>query len=489
MLRQAPLLAIVLFASTASAQEWPQFRGPDGLGVADSTPIPASFGPEENVLWSTKIPAGHSSPCIVGNRIYLTGFGDGNVVFAVDRTSGEMLWQKEFTGAGHPNYFHPDAGPALPTPVADEERVIAYLGDYGLVAFDHEGEQLWEKRMPHPGYTFGTGNSPLLYDGILVVPRDGAPEAALLVLDASDGSELWKINRFEYNESHGTPFLWRNADRDELVVAGTNKLCSYDLGSGELLWYVDGLTGFPCTTPTADEDTLYFAAWSTPNATGRSFWEAGLGRSLELTDAEVANPALLFKRLDANADGKIEDSEVPESRMKDAFPFLDRNQSGTWELEEMTGAGTTNSAPGENLMIAVARGAEGDASESHVRWSWKRGLPYVSSPLLYGDRIWLFKAGGIASAIEAKTGKPIFERERLPDRSEYYMSPVGAAGHVIVGSAEGTLYLIDAKADGLKIEHTAEFGEGLFATPAVLDGTIYLRSESTLWAFGTPGAE
>ena len=114
---------------------------------------------------------------------------------------------------------------------------------------------------------------------------------------------------------------------------------------------------------------------------------------------------------------------------------------------------------------------------------WSRGLPYVASPLLYRDRIWLIKAGGIVSCLDAKTGKPIFNRQRLDDRSEYYMSPVGAAGHVIIGSAEGTLYLIDADADELKVEHSVQFDEELFATPAVLDGTVYLRSKSTLWAF------
>ena len=134
-------------------------------------------------------------------------------------------------------------------------------------------------------------------------------------------------------------------------------------------------------------------------------------------------------------------------------------------------------------MVAVARGAEGDASEEHVRWSWTRGLPYVASPLLYRGRVWLFKSGGIVTALDAQSGEPILDRERLSDRSEYYLSPVGAGGKVIAGSAEGTLYVIDADADELTVEHTVTFDEGLFATPAVLDGTIYLRTTSMLWAF------
>jgi outer membrane protein assembly factor BamB len=485
MLRLAALVSLAL-ATPTTAQDWPQLRGPGGLAVADDTPIPASFGPGDHVRWQTTIPPGHSSPCIVGGRIFVTGYQEEkNVVVAIDRASGAIAWSKTFEGPPHGEYFHPDAVPALPTAVSDGERVIAAFGNYGLVALTMDGELSWEVRLEHPGHTFGVGSSPLLFDGLLVFSRDGAPEAGILVLDAESGEELWRIDRFQAGESHGTPFLWRNKDRDELVVSTGGNLSSYDLASGERLWHVDGLTTFPCTTPTADEDTLYYAAWSTPNATGRSFWEAGFTRALELSQEEVDDPSLLFARLDANDDGKVVPDEVPECRFKDAFAFADRDQSGYWDVEEFLGVGDQTGGPtGKNLMIAVARGGSGDVSESHVRWSWTKGLPYVASPLLYKDRIWLFKSGGIASCLDAKTGKPVFDRERLDDRSEYYLSPVGAGGKVIAGSAEGTLYVLDATADDLVVEHSATFPEELFATPAVLDGVVYLRSKSTLWAFG-----
>ena len=485
MLRSSALAAFVLVPlAAAQGLDWAQFRGPGGLAVADDTPIPTAFGPGAKVLWSTKIPEGHSSPCVVGGRIFVTGFeGGANVVLACDRGDGQVRWSKKFEGPSHPAYFHPDAGPVLATPVSDGERVVASFGNYGLVALDLDGKVAWEKRLPHPGYAFGVGSSPLLYDGLLVVARDGAPEAAILAFDVTDGSELWRIDRFEYRESHGTPFLWHNAERDELVIAGNGRLCSYDPGTGEKLWFVDGLTAFPCTTPTADRETLYYAAWSTPNATGRSFWEGAFARSLELSDAEVADPSLLFKRLDANGDGKVGPDEVPECRAKDAFGFLDRDLSGAWEVEELLHAETPMGATGKNVMVAVGRGGKDDAKE-RVHWSWERGLPYVSSPLLYRDRVWLFQAGGLVSALDAKTGKPIIDRERLSDRSEYYLSPVGAAGHVIAGSAEGTLYLIAAEKDALVVEHTVAFDEELFATPAVLDGIVYVRTKTMLWAFG-----
>ena len=81
------------------------------------------------------------------------------------------------------------------------------------------------------------------------------------------------------------------------------------------------------------------------------------------------------------------------------------------------------------------------------------------------------------------SGKRVLDRERLPDRSEYYMSPMGLAGHVLVGSAEGTLYVLDAEAEGLEIVHYVDLKDGLFATPAVVDGALFVRTENSLWCF------
>src|SRR5688572_10006848 len=196
MIRRIALSSLVLVAPAAAQDgDWPQFRGPGGLAVASDAPIPTTFGPDDHVLWKTKIPAGASSPCIVGERIYVTGFDEpANVVLAIDRRNGEVIWTTKLEGPPYPQYVHPHAGPALATTACDGERVIACFGNYGLVALDLDGKVLWEKRMPHPQFVFGVGTSPLLYEGLVVLSRDGAPEAGILVFDAADGSELWRID-------------------------------------------------------------------------------------------------------------------------------------------------------------------------------------------------------------------------------------------------------------------------------------------------------
>jgi outer membrane protein assembly factor BamB len=259
-------------------------------------------------------------------------------------------------------------------------------------------------------------------------------------------------------------------------------LCSFDPGTGEPLWTVDGLTVFLHHADRGRRNALLAAV--DPERDRPLVLEAAFTQALDLSDAEIADPALIFKRLDKNADGKIVPDEVPECRMKDVFGFLDRDLSGAWELGEVVHADTLMPTTGENLMVAVSRGASGNATKDHVRWSWKRGLPYVSSPLWYHGRVWLLQAGGLVTAIDATTGKPIIDRARLPDRTEYYLSPVGAAGHVLAGSAEGSLYVLAADAPELVVEQTVAFDEELFATPAVLDGVNYVRTKTALWAFG-----
>ena len=478
----AAAFALLLTLPLAAQDSWPQFRGPGGLSLGSGTP-PAAFGPGESQLWRQDLPPGSSSPCIQGELVVVTGYEEGlDVVLAFDRSSGELAWRREFEGDEHPQYMHADAAPAVPTPCADADRFYCYLGSYGLVALDREGKTAWERRMPHPGYAFGIGNSPILCDGAVVVFRDGAPEAAVLALEAEDGSERWTIDRFSFGESHGTPFVWRNSERTELVIGGTARLQSFDPATGKQLWSYTGTTVFPCTSAVADEEVLFFAAWSSPNADMRTLWEVGFGRSLELTEAEMADPALIFERFDRNNDGKILPEELPECRVKDAFVYLDQNKDGHWDRDELLTP--LPPAPGKNLMIAVPAGVEGQVSDEDLLWKYTRQLPYVASPLLYEGRIWLVKAGGILSCLDARSGEPIIRPQRLPDRSEYYMSPIGVDGRILLGSAEGSLFQLDAQADELEILHETSFEDGLFATPAVVDGKVWLRSTRALWCFG-----
>jgi outer membrane protein assembly factor BamB len=290
------------------------------------------------------------------------------------------------------------------------------------------------------------------------------------------------VPRIGYTYSFGTPYIWENKGRTELVVAGTQRMQGLDPATGEELWHVGGLTSFVCTTPTSDADTLYFAAWSTSDAAPDERGEATWGDT-DFSTEEKADAKKILARLDKNGDGAISYEEMPVSRAKDAFRFLDRNGDGLASVSELAPLVEQPKGSGNNLMIAVTAGGKGDASKSHLKWKHRRGLPYVASPLLYDGRVYLAKAGGLVSCLDAQTGKTLFGPKRLDDHSEYYATPVGVDGHIVFTSAKGTLTVLRG-GDEFEVVRTVRLEEEIHATPAIVDGTIYLRSNRALWAFG-----
>ena len=121
------LVAGLAGSAEGQAVEWPQFRGPDGRATAPEQRIPDEFGPERNVLWKQEVPAGHSSPIVWGDRVFLTGHeGSTLSVLAYRRRDGALLWKRDFAAAGEERFLHRDATPAAPTPCTDGKRVHAY---------------------------------------------------------------------------------------------------------------------------------------------------------------------------------------------------------------------------------------------------------------------------------------------------------------------------------------------------------------------------
>ena len=188
------LLAALAITSPAFAEpNWPQFRGPDGLAVAaGKAAVPAEFGPEKNVVWKTPLASGHSSPILWGARIFLTTF-DAGKLFAVclDRASGQTLWSKEVP-AETIEQVHRIASPATPTPCTDGERAYFYFGSFGLLVLDFDGKEVWRFPMPLPVNDFGTGASPILVDGKVILLRDQDVGSFLLAIDARTGRQLWR---------------------------------------------------------------------------------------------------------------------------------------------------------------------------------------------------------------------------------------------------------------------------------------------------------
>ena len=155
----------------------------------------------------------------------------------------------------------------------------------------------------------------------------------------------------------------------------------------------------------------------------------------------------------------------------------DAINSDDWELM------TSISNRTKNLLVAIEQGGEGDITESHVSWSYRKGLPYVPSPLFYEDRIYMMRDGGILSSLNADTGQLYFE-SKIEGAGKYYASPVAANGHLYVASLDGLVSVIKAGGNEPELIHQANFGESIFATPAIVNDKIYVRTETKLYALG-----
>jgi ankyrin repeat protein/outer membrane protein assembly factor BamB len=467
----------------AGDPNWPQFRGPGGLGIApDDESYPAKLDPSHNLLWKTEIPEGHSSPCIWGDSIFITArSGDSLETICIDRRDGTVRWRKPVT----PEAFEEISdwnSHAAPTPICDGERVYVHFGSFGLLAHDMNGNELWQTPLPLPHMVHGSAASPILAKGLVVINCDQEREPYLLAVDKRTGKEIWKTRRPVSDRmlSWSTPVLWRHEEDAELVVLGRERLISYDLEDGGERWWVGGLPIETASTPVYADETLFAAA--TTAFTG-----------------DPVNPVQLpdFQELlvlhDSDADGHLSEQETPEDlphlfrlgpTIRRSFAQIDRDRDGSigeseWNRVRKQAASWQ---PGTmDALVAIRSGGKGDIGESHVQWTANTGIGQVPSPLCYEGRIYLVKHGGNVTCYDAKTGRMVYT-DRAGPRTYHFASPVAADGKIYFCSMNGFVIIVRA-GDDFTLLGESQIGERIYATPALLGGTIYLRTDESLYAF------
>jgi len=449
---------------------WPAFRGPNSSGVAADAKPPVKIGLTNAVLWKVPLPFSPSSPCLTGDQLFVSAYENHELqTRCYQRADGRLAWSRGVTVEKLETYHRTECSPTASTPATDGERVVTYFGSFGLICHDLKGAELW--RLPLPmalsfgGY--GTCTSPLIAGNLVVVVRDRDTASSLLAVDLRTGKKVWETARPDSFGSFGTPILWPNNEVDEVVVAGPLRLKGYALATGKENWVVDGITACACTTPVEGNGLLYFAGWSDGK-----------------TDEPWATWEQMLEKFDKNKNGVLELEEFDENS-RDYYRGFDGNRNGLVEKADydLLLASITK---GENVLLAVKPGGQGNITQSHLAWKSTRGLPYVASPLLYQGRLYCFKNGGLLSSFDASTGKPFYLEERLNATGSYYASPVAADGRIYAASLRGKLTVIKAGGDKPEILHQADFGERIHASPAIAGPNFYLRTETTLYAFGEP---
>lgn len=244
---------------TARADNWPQWRGPNGDGVSGESGLPTSWGPEENVAWKVKMPGwGASTPVIWDRDVFVTAQGDDErlLLLCIDRDAGKVRWQKEVArGRLKTHRLH---NMASPSPVTDGKHVWVAFGTGDVACYDRSGERVWRRNLvdDYGDYTikWGMAGSPAIVGDVLVMACMHQERSYVAALDKATGKPRWKVDRptaarGESKDSYSTPVVFESGGRKDIIVSGADFVAAYDPADGGERWRCEGLTGRVVATP------------------------------------------------------------------------------------------------------------------------------------------------------------------------------------------------------------------------------------------------
>ena len=460
----ASALALVL-PSPLAAQEgvnWPAFRGSDAVPVAsDDARLPLTWSQTENVAWQATVEGlGWSSPVVWGDQIFLTTVvndgelaeprmglyfpfgspetnndprfeapGPGDLmereedvhhwlVQAFDFSTGQQLWSTE-VHAGSPNFDrHLKNTYASATPVTDGERLYAYFGNVGVYALSLDGNVLWEHRFEAADTRLGWGPA-------------ASPalhgDQLFIVNDNDDQSYVVSLDaatgeeRWRGDRDEGTnwstPFIWEHDGRTELITAGSDRVRAYDL-DGNLLWHFTGLNTIAIPQPFSANDLLYVTS------------------------------------------GYVGDQVRPVFAIR----------------------------PGASGDITLA---DDQTNNEYIVWYQNQAGPYHPTPLVYGDYYFTLLDQGFFTVHDANTGEEMYFTEQQVLSQEvrrrvargtggFTASPWAYNGKIFVLSEDGDTYVLDPE-NNFELVATNSLGEVAMSSPAIVDGSLIVRTRSSLW--------
>lgn len=395
-------VALGTAATSAMADSWPRFRGPNGEGKSDLKQVPTSWT-ESEYEWVVELPGkGHSSPVIWEDSLFLTsGTEDGRrAIFCFDATTGKERWSNDMSLSA--NHLHRKNSYASGTPATDGSRVYVVFADeshYTTLCYDMQGNLLWTRDLGTFTSQHGQGVSPILYNGLVIVPNDQMGPSSVIALDAESGETVWTSERQFRRTSYATPLV--------LDVEG----------KGKQLICLSGAVGLAGLDP----------------ATGKEIWHSG-----EMPMRTVGSPIY-----------------------------------GNGMLVASCGSGGRG-----KYMVAVDPSGEGDVSSSHVRAERTQNLPYVPTPIVDGNYLYLWNDDGVVCCVDL-TGdltKNVW-RERVG--GNYSGSPVLIDGKLYCISEEGEIVVIAASPE-FELLGRSPLGDQSYSTPAVANGRVYFRGFSRL---------
>ena len=412
---------------TDSRSAWPQLRGPAGDGTATALNVPLRWSETNHIGWKAPVHGcGYSSPVLLGDRIWLTTAAPRGVrkiydeqelqvaehvsvwALCLDRASGQVLWQALLFDLDKPDPVSVFNSWATPTPVVEPGRLYCDFGTFGTACLDADAGQLrWKRQFP-VNHHLGPGSSPVLFQDLLVLTRDGRDAQYLVALDKNSGREVWRAQRPQFyaqnwglKKCFSTPLLVRSAKGPQLISVGARWIISYDPRTGKEIWRAHHSNGYSIgSSPAFGHGLVFFSNGYDP----------------------------------------------------------------------------------QRQFCAVRTDGQGDVTDTHVAWRSSSFVPVMSSPVLTGDELYWASDDGVACCADARTGEM---RWHYRLGSAFLASPLCAEGRLYFFDKRGKTTVVTA---GKRFEKLAEnpLTGPVIATPAIADGTMFLRTESCLYRIDSP---
>jgi outer membrane protein assembly factor BamB len=405
------LLSVPAF-SLAAANDWPEFRGPTGQGIATASSLPTEWSATKNIAWKVPVPgAGWSSPAISGGQIFLTTGvtnASGGVslrALAFDVKSGRALWATEIFSATEASVqpVHTKNSPASPTALIEGDHIYIHFGHHGTACLDRTGKILWRNNSLRYEPLHGNGGSPALVGDLLVFNSDGTKEPFVAALNKSTGALVWKTPRtakVKQTFSFCTPLVITVNGRTQIITPGSGAVSALDPKDGREIWHASYGNGYSVVPRPVFAHGLLFIA-------------TGYNRA-----------DLLAIRADGQGD--VTDTHI------------------VWRTTK--GAPLTPSVVvvGDELYAVADSGVAScfDAKTGKVHWQERLEGNYSASPIAVGSLIYFLSEDGIGTVVRAARTFEKLATNKLGERT--LASYAVADGALFIRSAEH-LYRVGPK--------------------------------------------
>ncbi len=284
----------LLLSTRTNAQNWTRFRGENGAGISDLKGIPSRWS-DSDYAWKIELPhVGHSSPIIWEKMLFVTTATEGGgerFLHCLDADSGKERWQASIKL--NESRKHQKNSWASSTPATDGDRVYVLFADDTrqlVVAWDFSGEEAWRRDLGAYDSEHGLGASPILHDGLLIIPNDQTGPSSLIALNAETGASVWQSERLPGKSSYSTPLVVADGDGGHQIISlsESNGVTGVDLLTGKVNWQTPKLPYRTVASPVANDGLIFMVCGE--GGTGKYF------AAIQTDPAVSAESRIVFER-------------------------------------------------------------------------------------------------------------------------------------------------------------------------------------------------